>query len=268
MIEAFFLPGSQGAIFAIYHPPASGVIERGGVLYAPPFAEEMNKTRRMTALQARRLAAAGFGVLIPDLYGCGDSGGDFAEARWDIWRDDLSRCRDWLLGRGHHRLVLWGLRLGALLAAELAGERAMQRLLLWQPVLDGERFLHQFLRLRLTADRLKGGDETMARLQERLAAGQALDVSGYELSPELAAAMQQARLQTPPADCRVDWFELANAADRPLLPASRRIVDGWRTGGVAIHARTLAGEAFWATQEIAVAPDLLAATVAALVEQP
>ena len=119
MIEAFFLPGSQGAIFAIYHPPASGVIERGGVLYAPPFAEEMNKARRMAALQARRLAAAGFGVLIPDLYGCGDSGGDFAEARWDIWRDDLSRCRDWLRGRGHHRLVLWGLRLGALLAAEL-----------------------------------------------------------------------------------------------------------------------------------------------------
>lgn len=268
MIEAFFLPGSHGALFAIYHPPAVGVIERGGVLYVPPFAEEMNKARRMVALQARRLAAAGFGVLIPDLYGCGDSAGDFAEARWEIWRDDLSRCLDWLRGRGHHRLVLWGLRLGALLAAELADERMTQRLLLWQPVLDGERFLHQFLRLRLTADRLKGGGETMARLQEMLAVGQTLDVSGYELSPELATAMKPARLQTPPADCRVDWFELVSAADRPLLPASQRVVDEWRAGGVTVHARTLVGEAFWATQEIAVAPDLLAATVAALVEGP
>ena len=268
MIEAFFLPGSQGALFAIYYPPIAGVTERGGVLYAPPFAEEMNKARRMAALQARRLAAAGFGVLIPDLYGCGDSAGNFAEARWEIWRDDLSRCRDWLLGRGHHRLVLWGLRLGALLAAELAGESAAQQLLLWQPVLDGERFLHQFLRLRLTGDRLKGGDETMARLQERLATGQTLDVSGYELSPELVTAMKPARLQTPSTGCRVDWFELASAADRPLLPASQRIVDEWRAGGVTVHARTLVGEAFWATQEIAVAPDLLAATVAALVEGP
>lgn len=267
MIEAFFLPGSQGARFAIYHPPAADVAERGGVLYVPPFAEEMNKARRMVALQARRLAVAGFGVLIPDLYGCGDSAGDFAEARWEIWRDDLSRCRDWLLGRGHHRLVLWGLRLGALLAAELAGDSTTQRLLLWQPVLDGERFLHQFLRLRLTADRIKGGDKTMARLQEVLAAGQTLEVSGYELSPELATAMKQARLQVPPGGGWVDWFELVSAVNRPLLPASQRTVDEWRTSGVTVHARTLVGEAFWATQEIAVAPDLLAATVAALVAE-
>lgn len=267
MYEAFFLPGSQGALFAIYHPPAADVPKRGGVLYAPPFAEEMNKARRMAALQARQLAAAGFGVLILDPYGCGDSAGDFTDARWDLWRDDLLLGRDWLLERGHDRLLLWGLRLGALLAAELANEIAARRLVLWQPVLDGERFLHQFLRLRLTADRLKGSDETMTRLQATLAAGQTLDVSGYELTPQLAAAIQKAYLRVPSADCRVDWFELVSAADRPLSPVSQRLVNEWRASGVTVHFQTVVGEAFWATQEIAVVPDLLAATLAALIAE-
>ncbi len=113
-MELFFLAGSRGALFAVYHPPAAGMTSRSGVLCAPPFAEELNKSRRMIAQQARRLAAAGFGVLIPDLYGTGDSAGDFGDARWEIWREDLARCAVWLRQRGHESLILWGVRLGGL----------------------------------------------------------------------------------------------------------------------------------------------------------
>lgn len=265
-MELFFLAGSRGALFAVYHPPAAGMASRGGVLYAPPFAEELNKSRRMITRQARRLAAAGFGVLIPDLYGTGDSAGDFSNARWEIWREDLARCAVWLRQRGHESLILWGLRLGGLLAAGLIGEVAATRLLLWQPVLSGQRFLSQFLRLRLTADRLKGGSETLGRLQEALAAGQSLEVAGYELHPELAAALGQVRLPLPSPGVPVDWFELTHAAEGSLVPASRRIVDEWRSAGVAVHAQTVAGESFWATQEIAEAPALLDATQTALLD--
>ncbi len=266
-MELFFLAGSRGALFAVYHPPAAGMASRGGVLYAPPFAEELNKSRRMIAQQARRLATAGFGVLIPDLYGTGDSAGDFSNARWEIWREDLARCAVWLRQRGHEPLILWGLRLGGLLATGLIGEVAATRLLLWQPVLSGQRFLHQFLRLRLTADRLKGGSETLGRLQEALAAGQSLDVAGYELHPELAAALDQVRLTLPLPGVQVDWFELTRAAEDSLVPVSRRIVDEWRSAGVAVHARTVVGEFFWATQEIAEAPALLDATQTALLDR-
>ncbi len=53
----------------------------------------MNKSRRMAALQARAFAAMGFGVLQIDLFGCGDSSGDFSDARWDIWKQDLAIAR-------------------------------------------------------------------------------------------------------------------------------------------------------------------------------
>jgi exosortase A-associated hydrolase 2 len=267
VIEPFFLAGSRGALFAVYHPPSKGSEERGGVLYVPPFAEEMNKARRMATLQARRMAEAGFGVLIPDLYGTGDSAGDFADARWAIWQDDFMRCADWLRQRGHERLMLWGLRLGGLLAMERVGEVAATRLVLWQPVLSGQRFLHQFLRLRLTADRLKGSSETMAQLRERLASGQSLEVGGYALHPELAAALEQVRPVTPPAQVRVDWFEIAGTVDATLSPASQRVVETWRKAEVAVRPWTVMGDAFWATQEIAEAPALLEATLTAVLNE-
>jgi alpha/beta superfamily hydrolase len=42
-------------------------------------AEELNKSRHVAAAQARAFAAAGYSVLQIDLYGCGDSSGDFGE---------------------------------------------------------------------------------------------------------------------------------------------------------------------------------------------
>jgi hypothetical protein len=47
-LEVFFLPVEPGQRFAIFHPAATPK-PRGAVLYAHPFAEEMNKSRRMAA---------------------------------------------------------------------------------------------------------------------------------------------------------------------------------------------------------------------------
>ena len=50
--EAFFLPSPEhpaGQRFCIYHPP-QGATVRALVVYVHPFAEEMNKSRRMAAL--------------------------------------------------------------------------------------------------------------------------------------------------------------------------------------------------------------------------
>ena len=66
------------------------------MVYIHPFAEEMNKARRMAALQSRALAAAGFDVLQIDLLGCGDSSGDFGDATWNDWVNDVVHGCRWL----------------------------------------------------------------------------------------------------------------------------------------------------------------------------
>ncbi len=262
--QPFFLDAAPGKRFCLYHPPHPRSPCRGAFVYVHPFAEEMNKSRRMAALQSRALAARGHAVLQIDLYGCGDSSGDFADARWDIWKQDIATAHAWLCRESGVPASLWGLRLGALLALDAAAAmNGAARLLLWQPVLRGETFLTQFLRLRLAADMLTGQapkEQGTRVLREHLRAGTAVEVAGYMLAPALAEAIDAAdaaRLAPPP---RADWIELAQESGRELPPAAMRLQEAWRSQGTALQARIVTAPAFWLSQEITESPALLAAT--------
>jgi exosortase A-associated hydrolase 2 len=261
----FFLDGAPGQRFGLYHAPAGAC--RGAVLYLHPFGEEMNKARRMAALQARALAALGYGVLQLDLYGCGDSSADFGDARWALWRQDVALGCDWLRERLGQPVSLWGLRLGALLALEHARDAgAIERVVLWQPVHSGAAYLTQFLRLRVASDMLGEGNEKSGgteALRAALRAGQALEIAGYDLAPELAQsieALDAAALAV--RGCPVDWLEIVPAAGRPLPPAAARVAASWQQEGVDLRVQALPGQPFWSTQEISECPALLDATCA------
>jgi exosortase A-associated hydrolase 2 len=267
VVEAFFLSVEYGERFCLSHAPAGA--PRGAIIYIHPFAEEMHKSRRMAARQAHALAARGWLVLQVDLFGCGDSPGDFGDARWDTWARDVRACLAWARARTARPIALWGLRLGATLAGELAADAALgiERLVLWQPVLNGEQFLTQFLRLRLAAEMLHGGAATSAsaELRGQLAQGRTLEIAGYDLHPHLAAAIERVQLASlRPAVKRVDWIELGAEAAASLRPASQRVVERWRAQGLDVRTASVAGEAFWSTIEITECAALLEATQEAL----
>jgi len=266
--EPFFLKSGTGQRFCLFHRPAGPC--RGAVLYVPPFAEELNRSRRMAALQARALAAQGYGVLQIDLYGCGDSSGDFGDARWDLWKQDLALGAAWLRDTLGQPLTLWGLRLGAALALDYArnARHPVETTLLWQPVLNGPAYLTQFLRLRmasaLLADAASAQGGTSA-LRDALRAGETLEIAGYDLAPELAAALDA--LDAPEAlapACPVHWFEAVNAPGQALPPAAARITADWQRRGVELDVHAVHCPPFWTTSEITVSPALLAATSDAL----
>jgi exosortase A-associated hydrolase 2 len=266
VLEAFFLSAEKGRRFCVVHAPAGS--PRGAIVYVHPFAEEMHKSRRMAALQASRLAARGWLVLQADLLGCGDSSGDFGDARWALWGCDVRAGLDWARARSPGPLALWGLRLGATLACELAADPALgiERLVLWQPVASGEQFLTQFLRLRLAAEMLGGGTATsaLAALRAQLAQGRTLEIAGYDLHPDLAAALERVQLAPlRPAVKWVDWIEVGTEAAPAVRPGSQRVVERWRAEGVRVRTASVVGEAFWSTIEITECPALLDATEAA-----
>jgi|GEM_PF-310960 len=264
-MEAGFLDGTQGPLFHILHPPRTAEA-KGCVLYVPPFAEELNKSRRMVAEQARQMAAAGYAVLLPDLYGCGDSGGDLPDARWDGWLDDLRLCAETLRERFPAPLYLWGLRTGCLLAGALAQGLQVPPagLVYWQPVSNGKLFLTQFLRLRMAAGMMGGDRETTTELRNRLGAGETLEIAGYALTPHMAQALEAARLASPPQDTPVHWLEVMQGDAPQLPPASQRKVDDWREAGANVHATVVSGEPFWSTQEIRTVPALWQKTLGCL----
>src|SRR4029077_14090262 len=88
-----------------------------------------------------RLSAAGFHVLRFDYFGCGDSAGEDHEGRLQRWRADIAAAIEEIEAlSSSSRVALVGLRLGATLAPS-AAPPSVQRRLLWDPVLDGRRYL-------------------------------------------------------------------------------------------------------------------------------
>ena len=251
---------------------------RGQVLYIHPLAEEMNKLRRMAALQARALSATGFAVLQIDLLGCGDSSGDFGDATWSAWIDDVLAACQWLRRQptsvdcaGSAKPVplwLWGLRSGCLLAADAAGKLPEPcHFLLWAPASAGKPLLQQFLRLKVAGDMLAGNARgVMDGLRAQLAAGNAVEVAGYALNPALASGLEQAALNPPGASARVEWLELSTRDAATLTPVAAQAQARWQQAGYSVRSHLVTGPSFWQTAELEDAPALITATLAAMVE--
>ncbi|ODU10889.1 MAG: hydrolase 2, exosortase A system-associated [Rubrivivax sp. SCN 71-131] len=268
--EARFLDVGGRRLFALDIRPAGPC--RGAALYVAPFAEEMNRLRVHAARMARLLAGQGWRCLLPDLQGTGESDGDLAEVEWSGWLDDVDRAGRRLLEETSAPLMLWGVRSGALLAAEAlrrADALPAARLLLWQPVTDGKLFLNQTLRLRIASQMVSEAErETSEQIRARLAAGETIEVAGYPLSGRLADALAARRLAdlVPPAACRVDWIEAVAQPGQAPAAASARVLEGWRTHGVTVNTCGAACPPVWQVHEPVDAPGLLQATLAALQE--
>ena len=266
--EPFFLSAEQGERFCVFHPPLGDVL--GTVVYLHPFAEEMNKSRRMAALQSRALAARGFAVLQIDLFGCGDSSGEFGEAGWDIWKGDVALAVRWLSGRVTGPLYLWGLRLGALLALDYAKDagQSVAGFLLWQPLASGEQFMTQFLRLRVANEMISAGTTSVSTqdLRKQLEASGTLEVAGYDLASAMVSALDRLKLINLAPRAPAYWLELVPEAGRPLPPASRRVADAWLAQEVKLTTRTVVGDAFWNCVEIVDCPGLIEETIRVLGE--
>jgi len=258
-IKPFFLSSKQGSLFCMYLCPTGGTT-KGSILYLHPFAEEMHKSRRMAAIQARRFASEGYAVLQLDLTGCGDSIGDFGDATWGRWLDDVQCAYTWLSSNTTGPIILWGLRTGASLAVEAAN--ALPRvasLLLWQPVISGDQYLNQFLRIKLAGEMLSGGQAQSGTrdLRAKLEAGQSFEVGGYLLCDEMARNLAKIKLADVIPPCPVFWVEVIAGEGGEVTPATQRVVDAWRTRGANVSTRVVAGEPFWVTQEITECPGMI-----------
>jgi exosortase A-associated hydrolase 2 len=239
------------------------------VFYIPPFAEEMNKARRTATLMAERVHRHNANFFSLDLFGTGDSEGEFHDARWDIWLDNLHTGLDYLRSRQQEQITLLGLRLGAMLAAEFCQKYTFHphQLVLWQPPGSGQQLLTQFLRIQLAAD-MQGGDGkgmTTQELRAQLANGTSLEIAGYALHPELFHAIERIRLADILAHLRqpIALFEITGTSDKPLTLGTRRLLESLPRS-TTVHAQPVKGEPFWSIQEITVSEALLDATEAFL----
>ncbi len=262
-LEPFFLDGEAGRIFMILRAPSEA---HHCVLFVPPFGEEMNKCRRQFSLTAQSLNKRGYGALLIDLYGTGDSDGDFSQADWDIWISDIGSALQWAQANGLSVNALVATRLGCQLAAEGLRRHghAVGESVFWQPTANGKQYLTQFLRLRVAASMMETDQkETVKQLRGRLAAGETVEVAGYPLTDRLTNAIDKLDLlgSLTPNLGELLVCEVGRSGGGELSPGGKRLLAGATEAGLSVSGRRILGEPFWSATEIVTNSDLVAATI-------
>ncbi len=143
-LQPFCFGPTQRRLFGTYHPSAAGAATRPGALLCNPFGQEGVRAHRALWVLAERLARAGHPVLRFDYFGAGDSMGDDLDADLDGWAGDVHEADQALRVRSGCAQTIWfGMRLGGavVLRAAQRAPATLVRLLLWDTVTDGQRYL-------------------------------------------------------------------------------------------------------------------------------
>lgn len=262
-LSGHYIHGNAGPLFVLLREPPGA---RCGVLVVPPFAEEMNKCRHMVTELAHQLVRRGLAVVVPDLFGTGDSGGDFSDGGWECWQRDMRTVVEWCETRRINVKALLAVRLGAALAASAIGSGRVpgfDRTVLWQPVFGGARYLGQFLRLRVAASIASDQQrETVSALRARLASGDSLEVAGYRIAGRLAAELEVVEVpaRLPTGFGAVHWMEVQRDDAVPVPASTTNLVEASRLAGGTVELRIIRGEPFWASTEVLLNEQLVAAS--------
>lgn len=183
----YFKNRSEKNLFGVIHYPENKNSQ--GVLICHPLFEEKLHTHRVLVDFSRLLSSSGFAAMRFDYYGDGDSQGEFEEATVETRLSDINSALELLRKKTSiQKIALLGIRFGATLAAlSVEKEKMVDALILWAPILKGNDYLQQLLRMNLTHQVVvyKKIVYTREELVRGLKEGKMINVEGYEISKEL-----------------------------------------------------------------------------------
>tara|TARA_R110000823_G_scaffold210224_15_gene340620 strand:+ start:12095 stop:12937 length:843 start_codon:yes stop_codon:yes gene_type:complete len=258
-----FLGAVGERVFSLQFSPGGAV--RGHIVYLPPFAEEMNRCRTAVAAQARAFAAQGYACTLLDFYGTGDSDGLLEDASLQRWHENIHATLESLQADTEAPLILWGLRLGALIALDFAarGGHPVSGIILWQPVTGAALFVNQMLRQRIAMLSMRGlPAEKTGDIRARLAQGERVEIAGYTVSGQLVDDLEAIDMAGMRNLCsgRIHWIEHVMEPGREPGPASRKAIADLESRDNTIDTHTFTGAQIWQVANREPAADLIAVT--------
>jgi alpha-beta hydrolase superfamily lysophospholipase len=230
-MQPFYFGTSQQQLFGVYHAPETTTVRQSAVLLCQPLGHEYLRAHRAFRNLAVSLAAQGAHVLRFDYFGCGDSAGEGEQATVDQCLADVATAIEELKDTsGASKVSLIGLRVGATLATLTAARRSdVDRIVLWDPVLDGHAYLADVrdLHNRWLADRMGAGAPASARDE----------LLGFPATAAMLGQLSAATLTPlPPIQAKGVWLmvseeltayaQLREALDRGGLTAGYGVVPG------------------------------------------
>lgn len=221
--EARYFGPADEPLFGWLHRSAGGADAGLALVVCSPFGFEEVCMRRSLRQLALDTSQAGFPTLRFDYAACGHSGGDEDDGT-DLtprWLASIHRAIDAVKqASGASHVVLLGIRLGALLAAQAAlGRNDVHGLMLVAPVVRGRAYLRELTMLGGSGQEIGPPGE---------AAGRAMESAGFSLSAATCETLS-----------RLDLRSLTGAparrvlvVERDDLPGADDLVPAWQRLGV------------------------------------
>jgi alpha-beta hydrolase superfamily lysophospholipase len=238
---AFFEDG-ESPFFGWYHAAEDAPGGNSVAVICGPVGHEYTRAHRTVRHLADRLARHGIPALRFDYHGIGDSPGtDLDPDRLRTWQSNIraaiERARA-LSGRG--RVCLVGIRLGATLAALAAADEPVDQLVVWNPCVDGKRYLRELQAIAMSAER--AADDS----------GGALESAGFVMSAQTLDSVKRIDLRA--IDLRSTRRVLVLGRDD--LAADPSFSEHLARGGVASDYMTVPGwSGMMAEHQFTVVPD-------------
>lgn len=213
-----FLQIEERFIAVALHKPAESA--KSVQILISPFGEERKSVQRMFYLLGEKSAEHGVATLRFDFSGNGDSNCEHRNRTIKDWLAELKELV-MLAKKSYDEVILVGVRFGAMLALRTSQLVPISRLILVEPILNGEDMLHDLIRRQSIKNMLSGdannqsGDDIWQCWQD----GKTVDLGGYEICAELALAIKKYQLKSEFAnfadDCLITCLKLSGAKKLP-----------------------------------------------------
>jgi alpha/beta superfamily hydrolase len=237
-------PGER--LFCYFHVPAS--TPRGAVVVCSPLHGEFARNYRREVLLARALAGAGHAVLRFHYRYTGNSDGDGVHLTFDSMRADALTGIEWLSSEMPEvPIALVGTRWGSLVAASAASLHPDVTLAFWEPLVTASSFFKDAFLSRRVREVRRGVDHpsTDQELEERLLAGEGVDVVAHRLEPALFRSSLDRTLEgelgSTPRRVLAVQVGPTGAVRADLAQLTQR----WEAIGLQVDAVGLKGEETW-----------------------
>ena len=261
-MNPFFFGSDARRLFGLFEPAAPGEASRAAVLFFNPFAHEAIHAHRLYRVLAQRLTRAGYDTMRFDYYGSGDSAGEDVEAALAGWAADGVSAHEELATRTNATRVVWfGARLGAAVAAQASYRvaRPPERLVLWDPIVDGSAYLAE-----LTALHARSLEISYAGVDDawRALPAAELECMGFELGRPLRESLAALTAATFP-EPRAARCEVICGGE----PQTLALAASWQRAGLHVTTTPLENAFDWTTEDfesVLVPPEALARLTEAL----
>lgn len=143
-MNPFYFGSTDKPLFGLHHQPVSSQFQDTSIVICNPIGYEYGRAHSAIRSLAIRLSSQGYHVLCFDYFATGDSSGKSDEVSMEQCIKDIElSCEEIKAISATRKVTVIGYRIGATFAAYASRTYKFNKLVLWDPIVNGDAYLNK-----------------------------------------------------------------------------------------------------------------------------